>query len=125
MMQGGAIMKAGRNQYLPADRSARMPEMNDYVVQHIAQGILKLVQTVSHNYSVRSRRGAILERSATVRNLPASEAAAFRRFVNEQGNAFVTNVDDWLESRTKHRRKVAEGPRKPILAGVYAFAFLS
>jgi hypothetical protein len=46
--------------------------------------------------------------------------------VNQQGNAFVTNIDDWLEARVirdrrNDKRRVSA---KAMSAGVYAFAFV-
>jgi hypothetical protein len=128
MMQRAGVLKRTRGgRFLPVSRSAKMPELNAFLVEHLAQGILKLVQTVSHNYSSRGRNVPIFEQSATVRNLPRTYRKAYREFVNTQGAAFVTNIDDWLEARALRVRRGGTRQKKPknaVPAGVYAFAFL-
>ena len=126
MKRARVIRRTSDDSYVPVRRSARMPEVNSLLVEHLAQGVLKLIQTSTYNYSTAGRRAPLFEQSARVRHLPKSFADDYRRFINAQGAAFVTRVDDWLETRAVTRRSSARRPAREstIPAGIYAFAFM-
>lgn len=117
----GLLVRATRGKFLPIGRAARMPDINALFVEHIALGVMKLMQTVQHNFSAAGKQAPLLQRAAAVRHLPRKHHEAFREFVIEQGNAFVTNVDDWLEARSA--KSSASAPSS-MPAGVYAFAYV-
>jgi len=64
-----------------------------------------------------------------VRDLLPERIDDFRSFVQEQGSAFVANVDEWLESNrarsVRGGRGVASLRRRShgLTAGVHVFAF--
>jgi hypothetical protein len=104
-----------------------MPSIDAFLVEHIAQGVMKLIETAHFNYTLRGKKRPLLQRAASVRRLPRKYRAAFREYVNAQGNAFVTNVDDWLEARvprTQTRQKSSGTLEQQVSAGVYAFAYV-
>lgn len=120
----GAVQKTKRGRYLPTDRSVRITAVNDYLAEHVAHGVLRMVQTAFSNFSPAGRRQPLLQRSAAVRALPRSLRPDFQAFVNTQGNAFVTSVDDWLEARSVPIQKAGKkGSRTYARAGIYAFAY--
>lgn len=115
--------------YVPSGRSARMPTLNDFQIEHLAQGIHSLVQTVTYNYSRRHIDDRIFEQAASVRALPVRYRKAYKRFIGQQGAAFIAQVDDWLESRAcpPALEGSARGRRRDVRtvpAGVYAFGYL-
>jgi hypothetical protein len=100
------------------------PELGGYV----GEAILNLMNTIQANLKSGRRTAPLIERAALVRDLSPRHAAQYRSFVQEQGTAFLANVDDWLEShrmaaRPKNARR---GVRQPsgLTAGVHVFAFL-
>lgn len=121
LKSAGLLIPAGRGKYVPLGRAARMPGINAHFVEHIALGVMKLMQTVQHNFTPEGKHTALLQRAAAVRHLPRRHHVAFRDFVNEQGNAFITNVDDWLEARAARHPTHSSTAEQ---AGVYAFAYL-
>jgi hypothetical protein len=126
LLRAGLVKRVSRNKCLPTNRSARIPSTDAYFIEHIAQGVMKLVQTAHFNFTPVGRRQPLLQRAASIRRLPRKYKSAYREYVNQQGNAFVTNIDDWLEARVIRDKK--PGTRqlnaKPMSAGVYAFAFV-
>jgi hypothetical protein len=126
LLESGLVKKVGKGKHLPTNRSARIPSVDAYFVEHIAQGVMKLVQTAHFNFTPMGRKKPLLQRAASIRRLPRKYRPAFREYVNQQGNAFVTNIDDWLEARvirdTPNRtsRKTLD---PSMSAGVYAFAY--
>ena len=124
MIDGGLVLDGPKKgTYSPAGRSAKMPEMNEFLTEHLAQGIFKLVQTVTHNYSHRGRSSPVFQQAASVRRLPIRYQTAFKRFTLSQGAAFISNVDDWLEARSNSKGRKAKARQRTMPAGVYAFAY--
>lgn len=120
MEESGLIAKQADGKWIPTARSAVFPTLNSELLMHLAEGVSRLIETVSRNVTSPSRE-ALFERSTKVRSLPLSESVAFRRFVGTQGAAFLGAVDDWLEARSipsKSRRS------KTCTAGVFTFAFV-
>jgi hypothetical protein len=127
LIKSGLVKRVGRGKHLPTSRSARIPSVDAYFVEHIAQGVMKLVQTANFNFTPTGRRKPLLQRAASIRKLPRKYKAAFREYVNQQGNAFVTNIDDWLEARVIRETPIrsSRGNLPPAMsAGVYAFAYV-
>lgn len=120
----GLVRPVSRTSYMPRGRSARMPSMNALQIEHVALGVYHLVRTALKNYTKAGVRRPLLQSATVVRSFPTARKEQFRQFVNAQGDAFLANVDDYLESRAQHapRSKPGAGPRKR--AGVYAFAFI-
>lgn len=120
LCEAGLIKKRRDGKWLPTDRCAILPELNEELLAHVVEGIAMLVQTVTKN--VTSQRGdTLFERSAKVRFFPRKATPAFKAFMNEQGSTFLGAVDDWLESRSKPNRNRG---RSTSTAGVFTFAFI-
>jgi len=127
LTQAGLIVPTRSGKFVPTNRSARIPSTDAYFVEHIAQGVMKLIQTAHFNFTPKGRRQPLLQRAASIRKLPRKHRAAFRDYVAEQGNAFVTNIDDWLEARAirPNSRRDSQGLQaQSTSAGVYAFAYI-
>lgn len=124
LIETGAVQKTKGRKYLPKDRSVRITAVNDYLAEHVAHGVLRMVQTAFSNFSPSGRRQPLLQRAAAVRALPKSLRSEFQAFVNTQGNAFVTSIDDWLEARSVSVQKAKKSKStKYARAGLYAFAY--
>jgi hypothetical protein len=122
LRKAGLIREQSNGKWLPTQKCAVFPKLNDELLIHVAEGISKLVQTVTQNVTSQ-RRDALFERSAKVRSFPTDSSPAYREFVNAQAAAFLSTVDDWLEAhsvpaRTRNRN------RKTCTAGIFAFAFI-
>lgn len=124
LSRSGLLRQTTTGHYLPRGRSARMPSLNQLHVEHVALGVYHLVRTATKNYSADGLRRPLLQSAAVVRQFPNSQKERFRQFINAQGNAFLANVDDYLESRSKQGARIKVRVKRRTRAGVYAFAFV-
>ncbi len=124
LFRSGLLRQTTTGHYLPRGRSARMPSLNQLHVEHIALGVYHLVRTATKNYGADGLRRPLLQSAAVVRQFPNSQKERFRQFVNAQGDAFLANVDDYLESRSKQGGRPKPSAKGRTRAGVYAFAFI-
>lgn len=118
------IRKSGKSRYLPTRSVVRLVRDGPELTGYLGQSILQLTQTLESNRRDRRTRKALLERAAIVDDLSPKDAAAFRRYCAEQGAAFISNANSWLESR-RMRSARAGANEGGITAGVHVFAFLS
>jgi hypothetical protein len=126
LLRGRLVRAVGNTgTYRPANRSARMRSLNKQQIDHIANGVNKLLQTTTQNYVTKTKDRKLFEQSASVAKLPVKYREPFRKFVNRQGAEFVASIDDWLEARAVRPGPAGVGRRPHTLqAGVYAFGFL-
>ena len=117
----GLVARQSNGKWTPTARSAVFPMLNSELLAHLAEGVSRLIETVSRNVTLPAKEFALFERSTKVRSLPMTEAIAFRRFVLSQGSAFLGAVDDWLEARAKPE---SDRRGKTCTAGVFTFAFI-
>lgn len=146
----GLISDAGSGRWSPAGPVAVFTAHDREVSGYIGETIAHLMATVHANLALAQRRAvppgrdraagnadarspeALLERAAMVRDLPAEHLGAFRNYIQEQGTAFLANVDEWLEAHCPAAQRVAEPAAAPrsraargaVTAGVHVFAFV-
>jgi len=121
LRRNGLIRKRQSGYWIPTSRYARNPKPTAEVLSHFAEGVSRLAETVRKNTTTKRTGDLLLEKAAQVSALPRSEVPAFRRYVQAQGTAFLTTIDDWLESRALNP---ARKSRNACNAGVFAFAFV-
>jgi hypothetical protein len=121
LRRNGLIKKHGGRAWVQTERHAGVPKATAEMLRHLAEGVARLAETVMRNTHTAKKEDLLFERSCKVFHLPASEAGAFREYMQKQGVAFIMAADDWLETRTLQ----TAGPRKSTCAaGAYAFAFI-
>jgi hypothetical protein len=146
----GLISDAGGGHWSPSGPVAVFTAHDREVSGYIGETIAHLMATVHANLALAQRRAgspardraaangdarspdALLERAAMVRDLPAEHLGAFRNYIQEQGTAFLANVDEWLEAHCPAAQRVAEPAAAPrsraargaVTAGVHVFAFV-
>jgi hypothetical protein len=121
MKRNGLVTHRRSGFWIPTSMYARTPKPTVELLSHFAEGVSRLAETVGKNTTSKRADDLLLERAAQVSDLPVTEAKAFRRYVQTQGMAFLTTVDDWLESRSKNTTKKSKGV---CHAGVFTFAFV-
>jgi hypothetical protein len=114
------VKRHGRDMWLPTGRHARISQLSYETLEHLSEGVARYVETVTSNVTARKEGDVLFERSCKVTRLPASEFASFRDYVAEQAIAFITAIDDWLESRNAP----AQPSTRVRTAGVYTFAYI-
>jgi hypothetical protein len=115
------VRKKRNGDWVPTERHARIPLPTPELLLHFAESVARLVETVSRNTTSRNKRDLLFERAAKVPRLPVKELDAFRKYVQAQSIAFISAIDDWLESRSLSKDIVG---RRTVPAGVHTFAFI-
>jgi hypothetical protein len=116
------VRRTATGRLVPTDSVFRFRASGAELTGYLGRSLLHLASTMKFNLSRSAKNGTLIERAALVRELPISSADEFRRYSAEQGEAFIENIDNWLESRngpTPTRRKV-----QTASAGVHVFAFV-
>jgi hypothetical protein len=121
MRQNGLIRLRKTGHWVPTSRYARTPKPTIELLSHFAEGVSRLAETVGRNTASRRKGELLLEKAAQVSDLPRKEAKAFQKYAQTQGMAFLTAMDDWLESRSHVKPRPSEDV---CSAGVFAFAFI-
>jgi len=115
------VRRVAGGRYRPTTRLATIQELDPVLAEHVCQSLGRLLMTVSNNTRSRTNGLRLIERSAQVHDLPRSRLGEFRDFANTQGEAFVSSMNDWLESR---RARNGEWTKlRTAQAGVHLFAF--
>jgi len=120
MKRNGLLRRRRSGHWVPTSKYARTPKPTVELLSHFAEGMSRFAETVGKNTTSVGAKNLLLERAAQVSDLPVSEAKAFRRYVHTQGMAYLTSIDDWLESRSRGGKK----PGAVCNAGVFTFAFI-
>jgi hypothetical protein len=121
LTSAGLIKMTKRSLWTPTGKYAVFPRMTAELLEHLSEGVSRLVETVIGNVTTENKDEVLFERSAKVRQFPAGAASEFREFTNSQAVAFLGAVDDWMEARADS----AKGKKgKKCTAGVFTFAFM-
>jgi hypothetical protein len=115
------IRRSGRGSWIPTERHARISRLSQETLEHLSEGVARYVETVTRNVTTTREDEVLFERSCKVTRLPKKEFAAFRSYVGQQAIAFITAMDDWLESRNSKKSKRLASV---TTAGVYTFAYV-
>jgi len=122
LLETKLISQLDSKQWMPSERTARIPQLSHETLEHLAEGVTRYVETVTRNVTAKSEQDVLFERSCKVTKLPAGEVGEFRDYVGQQALAFLSSVDDWLESRNS---KLNRSKVRHRTAGVYTFAYIA
>jgi hypothetical protein len=118
------IKQLPSKRYVPCSEVTIVKRLTPEMVTLLNQTIHWLVATVLHNTSLRGRKPLrLIERVATVPDLPSKQVRAFKIFAREQGGALLNTVNEWLESRRGPRKARASKGAQNLTAGLHVFAF--
>ena len=125
MRSAGLVKRTRMGLFLPRNDSILLHTLTPEMVANLALSINRLVSTLLQNTSVKGRTASrLIERNALVPDLPKRRLEEFKAFSREQGAAFVSTMNDWLENRrisqTLGRRNLS---KKTVSAGIHVFAF--
>ncbi len=116
------VLERSRNgKFLPAGRHLIVRNHHPFLAEHHARSVIRLLNTARSNVSSESPAEFLIERCADVPRLPRKKLKAFREFTNQQGEAFIDTVNDWLETNNLVRTAKAKLPAAE--AGVHVYAF--
>lgn len=118
------IVRCGRGLYQPASDAAVISARNPASLQHAAQAVLTLLETVGQNLSGGRSLAPLIERVAEVPDLPRRHIGAFQTFTHEQGRTLIRTVNDWLVSR-RARRSSRKRTHGTVRAGIHTYAYVA
>lgn len=117
----GLIRKNKSNKWVPTERHAVFPKLDSELLDHLSEGVSRLVETIIGNVTADRKEDALFERSAKVLKFPVNSAREFREFVKAQAIAFLSAVDDWMEAKAEASKGLTI---EKCTAGVFTFAFM-
>jgi len=125
MREIGLIKQDRSGLFLPRSDSILLHTLTPEMVANLALSINRLVSTLMENTSTKRRPGSrLIERNALVPDLPRRRLEEFKAFSREQGAAFVSTMNDWLENRREGKKtKITNSRKKTVAAGIHVFAF--
>jgi hypothetical protein len=116
------VLKRCRNgKFLPTGRHLIVRNHHPFLAEHHARSVIRLLNTARSNVLAKSPLEFLIERCADVPCLPRRKLRAFRDFTNQQGEAFIDTVNDWLETNNVVSNKKRATQAKE--AGIHVFAF--
>jgi hypothetical protein len=118
----GLVEDVSRGKYIPKSRVATVSSLHPIVIEHVAKSIARYLGTINQNTSAQSSKAKLIERFASVRDLPEKDLQAFCEFSQNHGTAFLSGVDDWLEARRPKSRSA--GKSSGLTAGIHVFAYV-
>jgi len=119
----GLIAPCSVRRYRPIGDTALVAVYGPTVLQHVAQALMSLLDTVEENLKGAPTSPPLLERSAEVPDLPVECVESFQQFSRLQGSMFGRTINDWLETRRARGR--ITGKYKVVRAGVHVHAYVA
>lgn len=121
LKRAGLIRRTPRGQWVPGGKHAILPYLSSEMLDHIADGVARFVETVTQNVLFEDKERSLFERASKVRKFPASKLPLFRKFVAQQATAFLVTVDEWAEA---HAEAAAKSRERKCAVGAFTFAFV-
>lgn len=111
------------NRYRPISDTALISIHGPTVLQHVAQCLMSLLETVEDNLKGAPAETPLLERLAEVPDLPEDCVDSFQQFSGLQGAIFARTINDWLVTR-RARDQITHKERY-VRAGVHMHAYIA
>lgn len=125
LLQLRRILRVKNRRFLPNEETTLIHTLTPEVVEYVTHTINRLVATVLYNTSLKGSRPArLIERMASVTDLPKAQVPAFKKFALEQGAVLINTLNDWLESRRDGNNARVLNSANHLKAGVHLFGFL-
>ena len=122
----GLIAPCSGGRYRPIGDTALVSIYGPTVLQHVAQCLISLMETVDDNLRGAPTSAHLLERFAEVPDLPAECVDDFQQFSRLQGAMFARTINDWLETRrVRDRSTTKHESARAVRAGVHVHAYVA
>jgi hypothetical protein len=115
------VVRPGKDGRLQALARNYIPQaMDEQIVRLWGTVLGDVAQVYVHNMSRGSRTPTRFERAAKNERIPVAAEAAFRKFIEREGQAFLERVDAWLtEHELPDGQANADTPTTRMGAGLY------
>lgn len=117
------LKKAPGGKFLPTSLHSLIRHNHPYLHEHTAHSVVRFLHTVRDNVATAAVSPPLIERFAYVSAIPCELEREFRDFTNQQGEALIDTVNDWLESKRLNIQST--GSRNTLQAGLHVFAFVA
>ncbi len=104
LRSAGAVRKLADGRYEPLMRNYIPHAMDERLIRLWGSVIADIASTYAHNLTRTGRTPARFERAAVNDRIPASALPEYRKFLEQEGQAFLERLDAWL---TEHEAKEA------------------
>ena len=119
------VGKTKSGKYLPRAEITIVHTLTPELVEVISQTMNRLIDTLLHNTSRKSKSAVrLVERLTAVPDLPRRHVPAFKKFARDQGAALINTMNEWLESRRGTRKSRVYNSAENVTAGLHVFAFI-
>jgi hypothetical protein len=117
LRSAGAIHQRPDGRYEPLMRNYIPHAMDEQMIQLWGSVLADVATTYRHNLTRTSRTPTRFERAAVNDRMPRTAIPAFRKFLEQEGQAFLERADAWL---IEHEEKDGSGPQTVRLGvGLY------
>ena len=120
MQENGVIARQLDGSFALTRHSVLIRDSQALEMERIATLATQYLETGLYNLRTRDESCRNLDRTARVFDLPGKYVPQFRQMVQEQTQAFLETIDNWLESRNAPNSGEAG-----VEAGVHSYAYTS
>lgn len=117
LRSAGAIRQRPDGRFEPLMRNYIPHAMDEHMIRLWGSVLADVATTYRHNLTRTGKTPSRFERAAVNDRMPPEVVPEFRKFVEEEGQAFLERVDEWLSER-----EVKDDPDAPTIrlgVGVY------
>lgn len=119
LRSAGAIRKLSDGRYEPLQRMYIPHQMDEQLIRLWGTVIADVATTYLHNLTRTGRTPPRFERAAVNDSIPADAVPEFRKFLEEEGQAFLERLDRWLTAHEVRDAGESSGKTVRLGAGVY------
>ena len=119
LRSAGAIHQLDDGRWEPLMRNYLPHTIDEHVIRLWGTGMTDVASTYVHNLTRTTRAPARFERSAVNDRIAKSALPEFRKFLDEEGQAFLERLDAWLTAHEVRNDAAEESDVIRLGAGVY------
>ncbi len=119
LMNGQAVVRTADGRLRAVSRYYMPVPLEPESILRAGSVIRDLGDNIRHNLYRKGSEPSLFEGRATNDHLSRDQAAQFREFIQERGQAFLEEVDDWL---TRHEPEGEPAGQQPLRVGIGLFA---
>lgn len=117
----GLIEETSDGDYVAKSRHYVRKKFDPNIVRYMGIALYEHGSTLAHNIDQERKGPSRFERMASNTNVSAKHVKAFHRMIEERGQEFLEDVDEWLSGHEV--RPDTEKPEKAVSLGVGVYLF--
>jgi hypothetical protein len=117
LISAGAVRRRADGRLEAIKRDYIPHSMDEQLIRLWGTVMADVATTYVHNLTRTGKTSTRFERSAVNDRLPLSAAPEFARLLDQEGQAFLERIDQWLTAR-QHKNTIARGIEPTVRLGV-------